>query len=104
MNQNIKKILKEKLIRCNNIKKELLSKILKSIVQNNNIAIKKKIYANYVLNKRTRLKNATISKKNKICLATARRHGMFKNFSFCRHKIKELILMNKFTNIKNFNK
>lgn len=104
MNQNIKKILKEKLIRLNNLKKELLVKILKSVLQNNNISVKKKIYANYILNKRTGLKNSTISRKNKICLYTARRHGMFKNHSFCRHKIKDLILSNKYTNIKNYNK
>lgn len=96
--------MKEKLIRLNNLKKELFTKILKSILQNNNIVIKKKLYVNYILNKKTNLKNTTISKKNKICLATARRHGMFKNFSFCRHKVKDLVLMNKFTNLKNFNK
>jgi len=104
MNQNIKKILKEKLIRINLIKKEIFTKILKSIIQNNNVIIKNKIYANYILNRRSCLKNSTISKKNKICLTTARRRGMFKNFSFCRHKIKSLILMDKFTNIKSFNK
>lgn len=104
MNQNIKKILKEKLIRINNLKRELLVKIVKSVLQNNNISIKKKIYANYILNKGTKLKNATISRKNKICLYTARRHGMFKNYSFCRHKIKDLILNNKYANIKNYNK
>jgi len=103
-NHNIKKILKEKLIRINLIKKEIFTKILKSIIQNNNTIVRNKIYANYILDKKSCLKNSTISKKNKICLVTARRHGMFKNFSFCRHKIKSLILMDKLTNIKGFNK
>lgn len=102
MDKNICNILKEKLIIANLEKKEFFRKILKSISQNNNISNKLKIYANYILMKKNK-KNCLISRRHKICLFTGRRGGLFKNTNFSRIKFKNLILNNKYTNVKKNN-
>ena len=70
--------------------------------QNNNITNNVKIYVNYIMAKTT-TKNSIISKKHKVCLLTGKRSGVLKGFSFSRYKIKNLILNNKYTNIKKHN-
>ena len=102
MNKNIKNILKEKITTINILKKSIITKILKSINQNNNVNNSIKLYTNYTLTK-TKGKNTNISKKHKICLITGKRGGVLKVFTFSRYKIKGLILENKFTNIKKNN-
>lgn len=102
MNKNIKNILKEKILRINLSKNEIFFKILKSISQNNNILNKIKIYSNLNLNKNI-CRGYTLSRKHKICLYTGKRSGLFKQFSFSRYKIKNLILQDRYTNIKKNN-
>ena len=63
MNKNIKNILKEKITTINILKKSIITKILKSINQNNNVNNSIKLYTNYTLTK-TKGKNTNISKKH----------------------------------------
>ena len=102
MDKNIKCILREKIIRINIKKREIFSKILKSVSQNNNIFNSIKIYSNFTLVKNTK-KNFFSSKKSKICLYTGKRSCVLKGFNFSRYTIKALILQNKHTNIKKNN-
>jgi len=102
VNRNIKNILREKIISINLYKKNLNYKIIKSINQNNNVFNNIKVYTNYILTK-TKLKNTTLSRKHKICFYTGKRGGVIHGFNFSRYKIKNLILENKFTNIKKNN-
>lgn len=102
MNKNIKNILKEKITTINIYMTNTKHKILKSINQNNNTYNKTKIYTNYLINK-IKKKHTIISKKHKICFYTGKRSGVLNGFNFSRYKIKNLILENKFTNIKKNN-
>lgn len=102
MNKNIRNILREKIIRINLSKKEILKKIIKSISQNNNINNNIKIYLNYNLAKKTSSFYYP-SRRHKICLSTGKRSGVLKGFSFSRYILKALILKNKSTNIKKNN-
>lgn len=102
MNKNIRNILNEKIIRINLSKREILYKILKSINQNNNIQNSIKIYNGFLINKINKNKSF-LSRTHKICLSTGKRGGLFKNFSFSRYIIKDLILKNRFTNLKKNN-
>lgn len=56
-------ILKDKILRFKLIKNETYNKIIKSILQNNNIKFFKKNYFNFILNKFTAKKKKS-SKKN----------------------------------------
>lgn len=102
MNNNIRNILIEKIILINLNQKEVFSRILHSIKQNNNIKSNLKIYANFILIKKLK-KNFILSRSHKICILTGRKSGILKGFSFSRHTIKKLILQNKLTNIKKNN-
>jgi len=102
MNKNIKNILKEKLSIINLSEVEINKKIEKSISQNNNITMKMKKYINYIFSKTTK-KGGFLTKKHKICIYTGKRNGVLKGFSFSRYKTKNLILQNKFTNLKKNN-
>ena len=102
MDKNICNIMKEKLKIINLKKKEFTRKIIKSISQNNNVFAVTKVYANFVFMKKNK-KNCFLSRKHKICLYTGRRGGLFKDTNFSRIKLKNLILTNKFTNIKKNN-
>jgi len=102
MNKNIKNIMKEKITSINLFKKNIIIKIIKSISQNNNINNSIKIYTNFLKSKDLR-KNTMVSKKHKICLYTGKRSGVLKGFNFSRYKVKNLILENKFTNLKKHN-
>ena len=102
MKSQINHILKEKIIRIHLSKIDLLRKVLKSVSQNNNIKNFVKIYTNYLKSKKVK-KNNTISKKHKICLYTGKRSGVLKGFSFSRHVVKNMILTNKLTNLKQNN-
>ena len=86
----------------NLFKKNVVVKIIKSVSQNNNINNNIKIYTNYIKSKKLQ-KNNIMSKKHKICLYTGKRSGILKNFSFSRYKVKNLILSNRFTNLKKNN-
>ena len=102
MNKNIKNILREKITIINIHIKNTKLKILKSIKQNNNTTNKTKIYTNYLINK-LKTKNTLVSQTHKICFYTGKRSGVLKGFNFSRYRIKNLILENKFTNIKKNN-
>ena len=102
MNKNIKNIMKEKIIRTTLFKKNIFNKILKSISQNNNIINNIKIYTNYNITKNT-TKYTMQTKKHKICLLTGKRSAVLHGFSFSRYKIKNLIISNKYTNLKKHN-
>jgi ribosomal protein S14 len=102
MNKNTRNIIKEKIKRTMLFKKNIFIRILKSISQNNNITNKLKIYANYNTDKKT-TKNTMQTRKHKICLLTGKRSGVLNGFSFSRYKIKNLIIANKYTNLKKHN-
>lgn len=102
MNKNIRNIMREKIIRIKLSNKDVYKKILKSISQNNNIKNKIKIYTNYIFDKNLK-KNTMQTKKHKICFYTGKRSGIINGYNFSRYKIKNLILENKFTNIKKNN-
>lgn len=102
MNRNIKNIMKEKITSINLFKKSIIIKIVKSVSQNNNINNSIKIYTNFLKSKNLK-RNTIISKKHKVCLYTGKRSGILKSFSFSRYKVKNLILENKFTNLKKHN-
>jgi len=102
MDKNICNIMKEKLTIINLKKKEFTKKIIKSISQNNNIFAVTKVYANFIFMKKNK-KSCFLSRKHKICLYTGRRGGLFKDTNFSRIKFKNLILTNKFANIKKNN-
>jgi ribosomal protein S14 len=102
MNRNTRNIIKEKITRINLSKREILKKILKSIYQNNNINNNIKIYSTYILNKITK-KNYFLTKKHKICIYTGKRSGLLKGFNLSRYILKDLILKNRFTNLKKNN-
>lgn len=102
MTKNTRNIIKEKITRINLSKREMFNKILKSIGQNNNVNNNVKIYTNYIINKITK-KNFCYSKKHKICIHTGKRSGILKGFNSSRYITKELILRNRFTNLKKNN-
>lgn len=94
--------MREKILRINLYRKNIFYKILKSVSQNNNITNNIKIYTNFIKVKHI-TKNTTQTKKHKICIYTGKRSGVLKGFSFSRYKVKDLILSNKYTNIKKHN-
>ena len=102
MNKNIKNILKEKLNVINLNQFEINKTIEKSINQNNNINISIKKYISYIFSKNTK-RGFFETKKHKICIYTGKRSGILKGFSFSRYKTKNLILQNRFTNLKKNN-
>ena len=102
MNKNIKNIMKEKIKAISLFKKNIVIKIIKSVSQNNNINNNIKIYTNFLKVKNLK-RNTASSKKHKICLYTGKRSGILKGFNFSRYKVKNLILENKFTNLKKNN-
>ncbi len=102
MSTNINNILREKITLINLYKRNTVYKILKSIKQNNNIHNNIKIYSNFILERKNN-KQATLSKKHKICILTGKRSGVLKGFDFSRYKVKGLVLDNRYTNIKKNN-
>ena len=102
MKGNIQNILLEKIKILNLSKNEFFYKILKSISQNNNISINKKLYSRYLLVKSIK-KKKFFSRKHKICILTGKRSGVVSGFNFSRYNIKNLILKNRLTNFKKNN-
>ena len=102
MNKNIKNIVKEKIKKTKLIKTEILIKINKSILQNNNVKNNIKLYSTLQLIKKNK-KHEYLSRQHKICLITGKRGGSLKLFNFSRYIIKKLILENKLTNLKKHN-
>jgi len=92
----------EKIVIINLFKRNIIFKIIKSVSQNNNINNSMKIYTNF-LKCKSLGKNNSLSKKHKVCLFTGKRSGILKGFNFSRYMVKNLILKNKFTNIKKNN-
>jgi len=80
-------------------KSEVFLKIRKSIIHNNNIKNSLKIYAGYKNN----INTTNICRKNNICLCSGKIGGFIKGFNFSRYFIKNLIVNNKFTNLKKKN-
>jgi ribosomal protein S14 len=102
MNKNIQNIIKEKIKKTNLLKKELLCKIKKSIIQNNNIKNQIKIYTKLQIVRGSGNRNFS-SKQHKICLFTGKRSCVLNGFNYSRYKIKNFILENKLTNFKKNN-
>ena len=100
MHKNIRNIIKEKIKKTNLLKTELLLKLQKSILQNNNIKTQIKLYSILQFKKK---KITYLSKQHKIWLSTGKRSILSNTFSFSRYKIKSLIIENKLTNIKKHN-
>ena len=102
MNKNIKRILFEKIKLLKLSEGEVFSKIIKSILQNNNISNSLRLYLRYHLTKSIR-KKMFLSRKHKICILTGKRSSILNGFSFSRYNVKKLILKNKLTNFKKHN-
>jgi len=102
MDRNIKNIIKEKIINHYLKKVEIERRIKKSIQQNNNVNNNIKMYNTFILGN-NRGKNKTTSRQHKICLMTGKRSGVLKGFTFSRYLLKNFILTNKLTNVKNSN-
>ena len=102
MVKNIYNIIKEKIKKTELIKTEIMYRIKKSIVQNNNIKTQIKLYSILQTIKKNK-KKTYLSRQHKICLLTGKRSCVLHNFSFSRYKIKKLITENKLTNIKKNN-
>lgn len=98
MNKNIKNILKEK-IKVFQIKKTYNKlNIIKSITQNNNVIVTSRLYCNYTLKKKG-LSGSWLSRMHKVCLLSGKRGGVSHKLMLSRYVIKNLILLNKCTNI-----
>jgi len=78
------------------LKNELKRKILKSIIQNQNVNFLKKQYSQYTL---VRLPYNFLKLKN-ACLIDGRRSSVSNNFFISRHSIKRLANANKLQNVK----
>jgi len=102
MSKNLKNIIREKLIRKIIKQKELFSKILKSIRQNNNICNNIKNYSTIQI-KKLNNKRGVLTKQNKICFYTGKRGGVLRGLNFSRYTAKTFIIENKLTNIKKNN-
>lgn len=96
MNRLFLNFIKIKIKRKIYLKNELKKKILKSIVQNQNIKPLTKQYASYNL-----VKMSVLSYKIKnTCLLTGRNSAVSNNFFLSRHSLKKLANVNKLQNIK----
>jgi ribosomal protein S14 len=96
MNKNFINFLKIKLKRKLFLKNELKRKILKSIVQNQQLKPLKRQYGYYKL-----IKNAsTFLKIKNVCLLTSRQSSVSNNFYFSRHVLKKMLNVNKLQNVK----
>ena len=102
MNRNIKNIIKEKIKKTNLLKTEIIYKIKKSIIQNNNIKTQLKLYTILQTIKKNKKYNF-LSKQHKICILTGKRSCLVGGFNYSRYKIKNFILDNKLTNLKKNN-
>jgi len=96
MNKLFIKFLKVKVKRKLFLKNELKKKILKSIIQNQNVSFFKKQYAQYSLLK---FSYNTFKIKN-ICLMDGRSSSVSNNFFISRHSMKRLLNVNKLQNVK----
>jgi ribosomal protein S14 len=96
MNRVFLNFLKIKIKRKLYLKNELKKKILKSIVQNQNVKPLKKQYAYYNLIK---MSNFPYKIKN-TCLLTGRNSAISNNFFLSRHSLKKLLNVNKLQNVK----
>lgn len=95
-------IIGEKILRKNLTKVDVFKKILRSVSQNNNIVNGKKIYARYILKKKS-FSGCILSRRHRVCLLTGKFGGVLKGFNFSRHQLKAFILENKLTNMKQHN-
>jgi len=102
MNKNINNILKEKIKILDLKKKQIYFKLIKSILQNNNIPFYIKNYSKLNINKLTN-HNLKLTRKNKVCLYSGKRKSVVFGFNFSRYKIKNLITSNKLNNFKKNN-
>jgi ribosomal protein S14 len=102
MNKNIQNIVKEKIKKTNLLKTEIIYKIKKSVIQNNNIKTYLKLYSILQTIKKNK-KQTFLSKQHKICIITGKRSCVVNGFNYSRYKFKNLILENKLTNLKKNN-
>ena len=102
MDKNIQNIIKEKIKKTNLLKTEIYLKIKKSIIQNNNIKNRVKLYSILQIVKKNQ-NSYFLSKQHKICIFTGKRSSILNGFNFSRYKIKDFILKNKLTNVKKNN-
>ncbi len=94
MNNKIKqRILKNKINSIIILKFKLKNIILKSIIENNNILNKFKLYSIFLLKKK-------IKKNKKICLMSGRFNGVNNKLNFSRHSINYLSKLGLLQNFK----
>ena len=91
--KNKQKILKNKLNNLLVLKFELKSIMLKSIIHNQNINNKYKLYSLFLLKKK-------IKKNKKICLISGHHSGVINNLNFSRHNVNYLSKLGLLQNFK----
>lgn len=96
MNRLFLNFLKIKIKKKLYLKNELKKKILKSIIQNQNVNPLKRQYAYYNLIKMPNLHY----KIQNVCLLTGRNRSVSNNFFLSRHVLKKMLNINKLQNIK----
>jgi len=91
--KNKQKILKNKLNNLIIMKFELKNRILKSLIHNQNINNKYKLYSLFLIKKR-------IKKNKKICLISGHHSGVNNNLNFSRHNMNYLSKLGLLQNFK----
>ena len=92
-------ILTDRVLRIKLIRQEFLYKIIKGILQNNNITSYRKNYYNTLLTTLNSGKKK-LSRRKATCLITGSRHSITQTTNFCRQQNKRLIILNRYSNIK----
>ena len=98
MKSRIRNLTVEFLLREKYRKIEVKKKILKSIIQNKNNNINKRLFFVKLLH--NTIKYGTIAKQHELCINTGRSGGIVKLLSLSRHSIKNYGLHNKLQNIR----
>lgn len=99
MNTNINRIYEEKIIIGKLKKTEFRFKILKSIMQNNNINIGKQMHVKFNIIKNG-IHRKMVSKKNDICLYSGKRKSITSKSNLSRYTFKSFLLSNRVANVK----
>lgn len=95
-------IITDKVLRIRLVQSEYRYKILKSILQNNNIIFLKKYYIQTIFNKFSSGKKK-INRVNNTCLLTGSTHSVIHKTNFNRQQNKRFIFNNQYNSLKNFN-
>ena len=98
MKTRIRGLTVELLLRKKFQKVELRKMLIKSITQNKNINLSKRLFFTKLLDKTT--KYGTISKQHELCISTGRAKGIVSLLSLSRQSTKRFGLHNKLQNIR----